>query len=75
MPDTHGFAVRRAVARTVLRLARWRTTGEVPVQGIVVVQIPAGDAPPGANAALTVRRIANTLGFTLQPGPTTTQLP
>lgn len=46
-----------------------------PAQGAVVVQIPAVVAPPGANASLTLRRIANTLGFALQPDPTTIRLP
>jgi 1-acyl-sn-glycerol-3-phosphate acyltransferase len=30
------FAVRRAVARGLLRLARWRTVGEVPSRGVLV---------------------------------------
>lgn len=36
MPGLRGFAVRRTLARVVLRLVGWRTVGDVPVQGIVV---------------------------------------
>ncbi|MDT9591945.1 1-acyl-sn-glycerol-3-phosphate acyltransferase [Nocardioides zeae] len=36
MSDRPGFAVRRRIARVLLRLARWRTTGQVPERGILV---------------------------------------
>jgi len=41
----------------------------------VVVQIPARSVSPGPNATLTVMRIANLLGFPLEPDPTTLLLP
>lgn len=44
-------------------------------QRIAVVQLSADTVPPGANAALAIRRIANTLGFPVQPDPTTIRLP
>lgn len=46
-----------------------------PDRAVVVIQLPAGGIPPGANATLTVRRVANSLGFAIEPDPTTIAIP
>ena len=38
-----------------------------PAQAVAVIQLPAGGIPPGANATLTVRRVASSLGFAIEP--------
>lgn len=46
-----------------------------PVQAAALVQIPPGGVPPGTNATLTVRRVANSLGFAIEPDPSTIPIP
>ncbi len=46
-----------------------------PAQTAVVVQLPPGGVPPGESATLTVSRVANSLGFPIQPDPTTVVIP
>ncbi len=65
-PENYAFDGRTLPTSTVISYD--------PVQAVADVQLPANATPPGEKTMLVLRRIANALGFPIQPDPTTIQL-